>query len=244
MIRHVAMHELRLMLRSPFAWVAAGLLQLLFGWLFLSALDRYITLQSQSNTSLSNHLIINFLAPISIVFLIATPLLCMHFIAGEKQSMRYNLLLSLPLSAAQFVLGKFSAAVAFQAILLSLSAVLVLLLSLSVDLAVAHLIAATLGLLLFISAITAITLFYSSITHRPILAAFASVITLALLWIAAATSSGGILQFISPSAHLHSFMQGALDTRDAIFLTSVTAIFLTLCTWRFDARRTRGATNA
>jgi len=46
MTAQIALHELRVLMRSPFAWLAAGLLQLLFGWLFLSAVERYIEQQT------------------------------------------------------------------------------------------------------------------------------------------------------------------------------------------------------
>ncbi len=245
MTTQIALHELRVMLRSPFAWLAAGLLQLLFGWLFLSAVERYIALQADatrqvSESGLSSYLIVHFLAPVSIVFMVATPLLCMHLIAGDKQANRYNLLLSLPLSAAQFVIGKFIGATVFQYLIVALSTVLLAILSFDIDLDITHLATAGAGLLLFISTITALTLFYSSLSNKPILAAFASFVTMILLWLAAATSGNGMLQFASPSAHLHSFMQGLLDSRDVIYFIAITGILLTLGVWRFDAQRVRG----
>lgn len=245
MTAQIALYELRVMLRSPFAWLAAGLLQLLFGWLFLAALENYVELQSGAATTasaagLSSYLIVHFLAPVSIIFMVATPLLCMHLIAGERQSNRYNLLMTLPVSARQLVIGKFSGALSFQFLIVALGAVLIATLSFSIDLDLSHLFTATVGIMLFVSAITALTLFYSSLARRPVLAAFASFVTVAMLWIAAAySSSSTTLQFASPSAHLHSFMQGLMDSRDVIYFICVTGILLTLGIWRFDTQRLR-----
>lgn len=242
MIAQITLHELKLLMRSPFAWLAAGLLQLLFGWLFLSAVERYIEQQALTAThpgTISNHLIVNFLAPVSIVFMIATPLLCMHLIAGDKQANRYNFLLSLPVTASQLVLGKFFAASVFQCLILTLGAALVTILSFSTSLDVSHLLTAGLGLIHFICASSALTLFFSSISRRPVLAAFLSFITLAILWLGAATSGNGLMQFASPSAHLHSFMQGLIDTRDIAYFVTFTSIMLTLGIWRLDAQRAR-----
>jgi len=47
------------------------------------------------------------------------------------------------------------------------------------------------------------------------------------------------LQFASPSAHLHSFMQGLIDSRDLAYFIAATGILLTLGVWRFDAQRIR-----
>ena len=127
-------------MRSPFAWLAAGLLQLLFGWLFLSAVERFMenqtaatqvisqsvsqsVSQAGSSAGLSSYLIVHFLAPVSIVFMVATPLLCMHLIAGDKQSNRFNFLLSLPVSAQQIVVGKFIGATTFQCLIIAMGAV-------------------------------------------------------------------------------------------------------------------------
>ncbi len=242
MITQITLHELKLLVRSPFAWLAAGLLQLIFGWLFLSAVERYIQQQAMSVVpagGLSNHLIVNFLAPVSIVFIVATPLLCMHLIAGDKQANRFNFLLSLPVTASQLVLGKFLGAMVFQCVVLAIGAVLLTILSFSTKLDTAHLLTAATGLVLFISTGSALTLFYSSLSNRSVLAAFLSFATLVMLWMAAATSANGLLQFLSPSAHLHSFMQGLLDTRDIAYFLALTSILLTLGIWRLDAQRTR-----
>ncbi len=243
MIGQITLHEIRVLMRSPFAWLAAGLLQLMFGWLFLSAVERYIEQQSVAATAtaggISNYLIINFLAPVSIVFMVATPLLCMHLIAGDKQANRFNFLLSLPVTASQLVLGKFFGATFFQCLVLTLGAILVTLLSFNIALDTTHLLTAGIGLILFIAVTSALTLFYSSFSNRPVLAAFLSLITMILLWMGAALSNSGLLQFASPSAHLHSFMQGLLDTRDVAYFIAATCILLTLGIWRLDKQRVR-----
>ena len=249
MTAQIALHELRVLMRSPFAWLAAGLLQFLFGWLFLSAVERFIESQTAttqvtshaiSSAGLSNHLIVHFLAPVSIVFMVATPLLCMHLVAGDKQSNRFNFLLSLPVSAQQVVVGKFIGATSFQCLIIAMGAVLLAILSFNIQLDTTHFLTAGLGLMLFVAATTALTLFFSSVSNRPVLAAFFSFVTMTLLWIAAASSTNGLLQFASPSAHLHSFMQGLLDSRDIVYFLAVICILLTLGVWRFDAQRVRG----
>ncbi len=242
MITPITMHELKLLMRSPFAWLAAGLMQLLFGWLLLSAIERYIALQATTAApagGITNHLIINFLAPLSVVFMLATPLLCMHLVAGEKQAQRFNFLLSLPVTSTQLIIGKFLGAIVFQLMLLALAIVLLATLAFTIELDGRHLLTAAIGLCLFIAVTTALTLFYSSLVQRPVLAAFLGFVTMALLWLGAATADSGLFQFISPSAHLHSFMQGLADTRDIAYFIAFTGILLALSVWRFDSQRAR-----
>lgn len=237
MIRIIALHELRVLLRSPFAWIAAALLQLIFGWLFLAAVEQFTQLQANltgSSNGLSSYLIVQFLAPASIVMMLATPLLCMNLIAAEHQSGRFTLFASSPVSSAEIVVGKFLGAVTFQLSIIMLSALLIGVLTVFSNLDLGLLFCAILGLSLFVTAATALTLFYSTLTHHPVLAAFMSFATLILLWLAAASSASGTIALLSPSAHLPNFMRGLLDTRDISYFISATGILLYLSAWRLD----------
>lgn len=238
MIKTIALHELRVLSRSPFAWIAAALLQLIFGWLFLAAVEQFTQLpinQPGNSSGLSGYLIVQFLAPASIVMMLATPLLCMNLIAAEHQSGRYALLASSPVNATEIVLGKFFGALVFQLSIIAMSAVLITVLTIFTDLDSGHLLSAILGLSLFVTVATALSLFYSSLTQRPVLAAFMSFATLILFWLAAAFATTGSLAMLSPSAHLTSFMQGLLDTRDISYFACTTAILLYLTVWRLDS---------
>lgn len=238
MIKIIALHELRVLLRSPFAWIAAALLQLIFGWLFLAAVEQFTQLpanQLSNSSGLSGYLIVQFLAPASIVMMLATPLLCMNLIAAEHQSGRYALLASSPVTATEIVLGKFLGALVFQLSIIALSTALISVLTVFTNLDLGHLACAVLGLSLFVTAATALSLFCSSLTDRPVLAAFMSFATLILLWLAAASATTGSIAMLSPSAHLTSFMQGLLDTRDISYFVCTTGILLYLSIWRLDS---------
>lgn len=236
----IASHELKVYLRSPFAWIAAALLQLVFGWLFLAAVEQFTQLQTNAThtVGLSAYLVVQFLAPASIVMMLATPLLCMNLIAAERHSGRYALLASSPVSASQIVCGKFIAAIVMQLCILLMSALLIGCLAFFINLDISHLGTAFFGLALFISLATALSIFYSSLTRHAVLAAFLSFATLLLLWLAAASSSTGFLAVLSPSAHLSSFMHGLLDSRDIAFFVCTAGVFLNLSIWRLSTYNT------
>lgn len=239
MIKTIAAHELRLLSRSPFAWVAAGLTQLIFSWLFLAALDRFDSIQAElavsaPTTGLTAYLVVHFLAPASIVLMLATPLLCMSLIAGDVAYQR-GLWASAPVSASQIVAGKFLGALIFQYLLLAVSVFMVCSLAPIIDLDKGHLFAAFAGLAGFMAMATALSLFFSSLTTRPPLAAFLSFSVLLLLWLAAAGSAGSVTAALSPSTHLHSFMQGLLDSRDALYFFCACVVLLTLAALRINA---------
>ena len=243
MIRTIASHEWRVLARSPFAWIAAGLLQLVFGWLFLSAVEQFannqaIIAQRADSAGLSAYLVVHWLAPASIVFLLATPLICMQLIAGEHQSGRFALLASAPVTAFEIVAGKFIGATVFQYLILLFNAVLASVLLLTARLDLLHLLSAYLGLALFIAAATAVSMTFSAFTHRPVLAAFSSFCALLMLWLLAdSAATERSLQLISPAAHMNSFMRGVIDSRDVVFFLTFTAVWLLLCCWRVDKSR-------
>jgi len=244
MIRMIARHELRLLSRSPFAWVAAGLTQLIFSWLFLAALDQFDSIQAElainaPTTGLTAYLVVHFVAPASIVFMLATPLFCMSLFAGDLPYQR-GLWASAPVTAGQIVCGKFFGVLTFQYLLLAASLIMVYSLSPLINLDNGHLLTAFAGLAGFIAMATALSLLFSSLTKHPALAAFLGFATLLLLWLAAAGTTGSYSSALSPSTHLNSFMQGLFDSRDAIYFLCTSAVLLYLTILRIDLfNRTR-----
>lgn len=248
MLKVLAIHEARMLCRSPFAWIAAGLLQLMFGWMFLAAVEQYLIiqpglLQQPQTPGVTGYLTSHWLAPVSTVFLIATPLLCMNLIAAERQSGRYALLASAPISAGQIAVGKFLGASAFQWLVLSINMALAATLTFATSLDTPQLLCAWLGMALFIAAATAISLFFSSLTTRPALAAFCSSICLLMLWLTASASAissagkPGLLMQLSPATHLQHFMHGRLQTDAIVYFAVLTGIFLVLSVRQLDALR-------
>ncbi len=242
MIRLIALNELRVLQRSPFAWVSAALLQLIFGWLFLAAIDQFTTQQTTASTipsnvatqGLSAYLVVHYLAPASLVMMLVTPLFCMNAIAGERQSGRFALLASSPVTGGQIVIGKFLGITLFQFGLLALNMIMVGTLLFATPLDIGHLLSAFLGLALFVSLATALSLLFSSLTIRPVLAAFLGFASLLLLWLAAASSTSKLFGLISPSTHMYSFAKGILDSRDIVFFIATIGILLVLCICRLN----------
>lgn len=238
MIWTVTSNELRLLSRSPFAWMAAGLTQLIFSWLFLAAVDRFDSVQAQlavtaPTAGLTAYLVIHFLAPASIVLMLATPLFCMGLFAGDEPYQR-GLWASAPVTASELVAGKFLGALTFQYLLLAFSLLMVVSLLPVIELDKGHLLLAFAGLAVFVAMATALTLMFSSLTRYPALAGFLGFSTLLLLWLAAAGTTGTFTASLSPSTHLNSFMQGILDSRDVLYFLCTIAVILHLTILRIS----------
>ncbi len=239
MIGTIARHELQVYCRSAFAWIAAAALQLILGWLFLSATEQYTLLQNSAShaasTGLTAYLVVHFIAPASIIMMLATPLLCMNLIAAERQSGRYLLFASAPVTSGEIVLGKFIAAIAFQLGILTFSALLVSALYFAVPLDLTHLLSAYTGLALFVALATALTLLFSSMTRIPALAAFASFSCLLLSWMGSSAGTDMAIGQLSPSSRMHNFMQGLLHTGDLMYFVCLCALLLIVCSWRLGS---------
>ncbi len=248
----IAGNEIRILSRSPFAWIAAGMLQLVFGWMFLAALEQYLAIQPTlaglpQAGGVSAYLATHWLLPVSSVFMLATPLLCMNLIAAERQSGRYPLLASSAISSRQIVVGKFIGAAIFQLLVLTLNLALIVSLQFATNLDTPALLLAWLGMALFICSATAISLFFSCLTSRPALAALSSFVFMLLLWILATTKSpaqdSGVTQLaqLSPATHLQPFIQGQLQSHSLAYFLLCIAAFMVLSIRQLEAIRYNGA---
>ncbi len=247
MIRTIAAQELRLLFRSPLAWIIAGLMQIIFAWLFLSALEQYLALQPklalrESASGVSAFIVNQYMAPAAIIMLLISPLLSMRTLAEESRSGSIILLRAAPITTASIVLGKFAGVFSLQLLLLTLAFLMPLSLILFTALDLGSLIAAFMGLILFSAACTAISLYFSSLTAQPIIAAFSAFAALFFLWMLgtgsySSESLSQILHNLSLPRHLNSFFRGLLDSRDLIYYALIITLFLSLTTLRLDALR-------
>jgi len=250
MITTIAGFESRALLRSTQTWLIAGVLAIVFAYLFLQALETYLEVQPQlaladHPTGLSGFLAVRYLAPLVMVFALIAPLLAMKSFSDEYRQHTLALWQSSPVSTTGLVIGKF-VGVAMVILLLVLIACLIPLcmrMFTPIDLGV--LAASAIGLSLASLGFAAVGLFFSSITRHAIIAVAASVLLLLLLWLlgSVGTSSplmSALTQFSIP-AHLAGFFQGYIGTADVVYFIVMIAVFLALTMVRMDALRHTGA---
>ncbi len=172
------------------------------------------------------------------------PSLTMRTIAEEYSAGTIEKLQTMPIKIESIVLGKFLAVMA----LLSLC----LLLTLPYYYSVARLgnidhaatIAGYLGLILLGAAFSSIGIFSSALTRSSI-SGFLIGITIGFVFLFAlgflAGSSTAPLArlgwFLAFTSHLDAFSRGVLDTRDLIYMISVTAIFLAVAELTIQRKR-------
>jgi ABC-2 type transport system permease protein len=203
---------------------------LLFCSIWLFYLQRFFTMDTASLRP--------YFASFPIAFILIIPALTMKSWAEERKLGSVELLLTMPFSEWDLVLGKFFSALAVLAAVLALTIPLpVSLLSLG-DFDGGVIICEYTGAFLLGASATALGLLLSALSKNQAAAFLGSVVVLLVVmlinrlpltfdlppWLA-----GGI-NFVSLSFHFESFSRGLIDSRDLAFFILSTVLFLFLNT--------------
>ena len=162
------------------------------------------------------------------LFIIVIPALTMRLWAEEKKMKSDEILLTLPFSEAQLVLGKF-----FGAFVLLFVPFLV---SFTGDFEPGELIGQYLGTALFGALCIAVGMFFSALSSNQISAFLVSILALAFLvlsgyfpmMIDVPDIVARVINTLFATHHFESFKKGILDSGDLIYFVGMTALFLYL----------------
>ena len=246
MIGAIAGFESRSLLRSAQTWLIAGVLAIVFAYLFLQALETYLDIQpslaaQDHPTGLSGFLSVRYLAPLVMVFALISPLLAMRSFSDEHRQQTLALWQSSPVSTTALVLGKFFGVSLVILLLVLLACVIPLFMRLFTNLDLGVLGSSALGLALASTAFAAIGMFFSSMTKHAIIAVAASVLLLVLLWLLGSAGNGSsltnALALFSIPTHLASFFQGYIGTADVAYFLVLIFLFVALTIVRLDSLR-------
>ncbi len=171
------------------------------------------------------------------------PAVTMRLFAEERRTGSLELLMTLPVTEGQAVVGKYLAALSVVAIALALTASYPVTLARLGDLDWGPVIGGYLGLLLMAAAYTAIGTAASAATANQI-AAFLVAMVLCLLPYAMGFFLSAVpvallplVQYLSFDHHFGGLSRGVIDTRDVVFYLSVTALALHVAVFLLQRRR-------
>ncbi|MBN1315388.1 MAG: Gldg family protein [Anaerolineales bacterium] len=181
--------------------------------------------------------------PLLMIFLVAA--LTMRQWSEEQRSGTLEILLTLPVSHLQLVLGKFLAVMALVGLALALTLFLPITVSLLGNLDWGPVFGGYLATLLMAGAYTAIGLFISSRTDNQIVALISTVLLCIILYGVGSTAitdfvgetPAEILTAISAGSRFESIERGVVDLRDLVYYLSLTALFLALNIVSLDSKR-------
>jgi ABC-2 type transport system permease protein len=232
----ITSRELRAYFVSPIAYVVGALFLVAMGYLF-----SLILINSQDASMRGTFSNMTFL------LVVLAPALTMKLLAEEQRMGTIELLLTAPVHDWQVVVGKFlGSLITFAVIFLGPTLYYVLILFVFGTPDPGPLATGYLGILFLGGSFLAIGVFTSSLTQNQVIAYFAGLVVLILLWIADA--AGGFagtgplsdaLAYLAITRHYNDFFRGVVDTTDIVYSLSVIVVSLFLATQVLQTRRWR-----
>jgi ABC-2 type transport system permease protein len=180
---------------------------------------------------------------LGLILVLALPALTMGLLAEEKRTGTIELLITMPVTEAQVILGKFLGVLGLYVVLLLLTLPYPISVSTLGDLDWGPVWGGYLGLLLQGSAILAIGLMASSWTDNQLIALFVALSLSVFFWVLdkflalLPTSAASALEWLSFDYHFQSMARGVIDLRDVFFFLSVTIFALAVAFRALESRR-------
>jgi len=219
--RQVFQKDFKVYFVSPIAYIVISIFLILCGWFFFSTFFLFDQAEMR-----------NFFTLLPGIFSFVIPAVTMRLFSEERNTGSYELLLTLPLSGRDVVLGKFLSALAFVTIMLLPTLSYAVFVSLYGDLDWGPVMGGYLGALLLGAAFSSIGLFASSLTRNQIIAfiigmaiCFALTLLDKMLFFLP-KSFLGVLQFLGADFHFQNIARGILDSRDILYFLSVCFVML------------------
>jgi len=208
--------EFRSYFVSPIAYIVIAIFLLVTGWFFFTTFFLF------GQASLRN-----FFSLLPIIFSFVIPAITMRLVSEELNVGSYEILLTMPVTFNDVVIGKFLAAVAFVAAMLIPTFSYPITVTALGQLDWGPVVGGYIGAVLLGAAFSAIGLFASALTRNQIIA-FAVGMTICFMLTLIdkmlfflPRSLLGILAYLGADFHFQNISKGIIDSRDIIYFLSV-----------------------
>jgi ABC-2 type transport system permease protein len=230
----IAKREFTSYFNSPIPFILVALFVAISGFFFFR--DLFLTRQADMR---------RFFELMPLLFCILVPLLTMRLVAEERREGTLELLLTMPITDWELVLGKFVAALGVMAVLLAVTLAFPITVTAIGPLDKGTTVAGYFGALLMAGAYTAIGVMASSFTRSQIVAAIVGFFIGFLLLIV-----GMVVSLVPPSlaplfaalgvgTHFNNIARGVIDSRDVLYYVSMIFGCLLIAQTTLDSRRWR-----
>jgi len=221
-IKHIFKKEFKTYFISPIAYIVISIFLLIIGWLFFST----FFLNRQANMT-------RFFSMLPITFSFVIPAITMRLFSEEINVGTYEILLTLPVTFRDIVVGKFLASVAFVGVMLAPTLVYAISISFLGNLDWGPVIGGYLGAMLLGAGFCAIGLLASSITRNQVVAFIVgmavcfslTLLTDFMLYFLPDTFVD-FFQHLSANFHFQNIAKGVIDSRDILYFVSLSFIAL------------------
>ncbi|MBT3231623.1 MAG: ABC transporter permease subunit [Calditrichaeota bacterium] len=226
--------ELRAYFDSPTAYVVIIVFLLITGWFFTT--NFFLVAQADMRVAFG---IIPF------VFIFITPAITMRLISEERKAGTIELLVTMPITDAEVIVGKYLAALALLISMLIPTIVYTVIVAILGDIDMGPVIGGYMGLALMGAGYLAIGTFGSSMTENQVVAyitswlmVFAFFLMDKMLFILPNWLVTPV-EYLSIEYHFQNISRGVIDSRDLIYYLSLVVLTLMLASRSLAARRWR-----
>jgi ABC-2 type transport system permease protein len=213
--------EFRSYFVSPIAYIVIAIFLLVTGWFFFAT----FFLVGQANLR-------NFFSLLPIIFSFVIPAITMRLVSEELNIGSYEILLTMPVTITDVVIGKFLAAVFFVVAMLIPTVAYPVTVTALGQLDWGPVLGGYIGAVLLGAAFSAIGLFTSAMTRNQIIAfivgmAICFILTLIdKMLFFLPRSMLGVLAYLGADFHFQNISKGIIDSRDIVYFLSVCFVSL------------------
>lgn len=221
-IKHIFKKEFKSYFISPIAYIVISIFLLILGWLFFST----FFLNRQASMT-------RFFSMLPITFSFIIPAVTMRLFSEEINVGTYEILLTLPVTFRDIIVGKFLAALGFVGVMLSPTLIYAISITFLGNLDWGPVIGGYLGALLLGGTYCAIGILTSSVTRNQVIAfifgmavCFSLTLLTDFLLYFLPDSIVQIFQHLSANFHFQNIAKGVVDSRDILYFVSLSFIAL------------------
>lgn len=230
---------------SPMYSAIVGACCLLWSFTFIRALFTFVNMAGRDpSANIHYSVFISLISQLNLLLVFIVPVLTMKLFAEEKSQHTYDLLLSLPISSTQIVLGKFLAVWKAAGLLVFISSFYIIVTGFFADFHWLMPIMSYIGMFLVVGVYAALSVVASTLTRSAALSVILGIMFNLLLWFISQASSLfetpvliSIMEYLSISDQLFNFARGTLSTSSVLFFIILSSFFIFLSKQIVDTTR-------
>jgi len=225
----ISKKELAGYFNSPVAYIVISVFLLLSGWLFF---QQFFLAGQVSMRALFS------LTPMLLIFF--APAITMRLISEERKAGTLELLVTLPLTNANIIIGKFLAAVVLLSVAILLTIPYTITVSTLGSLDWGPVIGSYIGLILLGASYLSVGLFCSSVSRNQIVAFIVGLALCFGIFLLDKTLPflpnfmASFVQYLSVDYHYNNIARGVIDTRGLVYYGSFISMFLMFAVFALD----------
>ncbi len=205
-----------------------------------------ISAQGQEGGNIHFDVFVSLLAQMNLLLIFIIPALTMRLFAEEKKMKTFDLLMSVPITPLQIVLGKFFAAYLCSIIVIGVSFIYIVITSFFADFSWTLPLLSYLGMLLLAAVYVCLGLLASVITQSVVLSTILGILFNMFIWffgqildMVSHPVAVAVLEYLMIPQHLEKFIKGKLVISSLVFFLIFTAFFIFLITKIIQASKWR-----